>query len=693
MLDYGSGNLRSAERALRRVGADVTVTADRQPRWTPTGWSCPASARSRRAWPGLRGGRRRRGSSTGGSPAAGRCWASASACRCCSSAASSTASAPRAAASGRAPSSGSRPTCCRTWAGTPSRAPAGSTLFAGLDADTRFYFVHTYARAPVGAGGVRRPARAAGDLGAPRRGLRRRGRERRAVRPPSSTPRSPATPARRCCATGSRRLADARIVSRMPAAFGVRSVARTLARDASRCSPPSTSPTARPSASCRARPARETPTATRCDAALAWQRDGAEWIHLVDLDAAFGRGNNAELLAAVVGELDVKVELSGGIRDDASLDRGAGHRLRAGQPRHRRAGEPASGCATVIAAARRPDRRRAGRRGRHAPLAARGWTARRRRPVGDAGPAGPRRLRPVRRHRRQQGRHAAGPEPGPAARGRRRDRRAGRRLRRDRRAGRPASRWPSAAAAGASRARSSARRCTRAGSRCPRRWPRSRPWPPASRTRAAEMSVAVRVIPCLDVDAGRVVKGVNFQNLRDAGDPVEMAARLRRRGRGRADVPRHHRVVAAAGRRCSTSCAAPPSRCSSRSPSGAASARRTTSTRCCAPGADKVSVNTAAIARPELLREVGAPVRLAVHRAVGRRPHGAGGQPPTPSGLEVTTHGGRRGTGIDAVEWAARGAGARRGGDPAQLDGRRRHPRPASTSDDRAPCAPRSTCR
>jgi phosphoribosylanthranilate isomerase len=57
------------------------------------------------------------------------------------------------------------------------------------------------------------------------------------------------------------------------------------------------------------------------EAALAWQRDGAEWIHLVDLDAAFGRGSNAELLAEVVGKLDVAVELSGGIRDDASLSR------------------------------------------------------------------------------------------------------------------------------------------------------------------------------------------------------------------------------------------------------------------------------------------------------------------------------------------------------------------------------------
>ena len=56
------------------------------------------------------------------------------------------------------------------------------------------------------------------------------------------------------------------------------------------------------------------------DAALQWQTDGAEWVHLVDLDAAFGRGSNHALLAEVVGKLDVKVELSGGIRDDASLE-------------------------------------------------------------------------------------------------------------------------------------------------------------------------------------------------------------------------------------------------------------------------------------------------------------------------------------------------------------------------------------
>ena len=57
------------------------------------------------------------------------------------------------------------------------------------------------------------------------------------------------------------------------------------------------------------------------DAALGWQEQGAEWLHLVDLDAAFGRGSNAELLATIVGTLDIKVEMSGGIRDADSLAR------------------------------------------------------------------------------------------------------------------------------------------------------------------------------------------------------------------------------------------------------------------------------------------------------------------------------------------------------------------------------------
>jgi cyclase len=132
------------------------------------------------------------------------------------------------------------------------------------------------------------------------------------------------------------------------------------------------------------------------------------------------------------------------------------------------------------------------------------------------------------------------------------------------------------------------------------------------------MTVAVRVIPCLDVDAGRVVKGVNFQNLRDAGDPVELARRYDAEG---ADELTFLDITASSGDRLLRA------------------------------GADKVSINTAAIARPEFLRE-------AAHRfgsqcivlsVDARRAAG------TPSGYEVTTHGGRKGTGIDAIEWARRG--------------------------------------
>src|SRR5699024_4805631 len=64
----------------------------------------------------------------------------------------------------------------------------------------------------------------------------------------------------------------------------------------------------------------ETSYGSPLEAAMQWQRDGAEWVHLVDLDAAFGRGSNRDLLAEVVGALDIKVEMSGGIRDDASLE-------------------------------------------------------------------------------------------------------------------------------------------------------------------------------------------------------------------------------------------------------------------------------------------------------------------------------------------------------------------------------------
>jgi len=106
-------------------------------------------------------------------------------------------------------------------------------------------------------------------------------------------------------------------------------------------------------------------------AALAWQSDGAEWVHLVDLDAAFGRGSNAELLAGVVGKLDVAVELSGGIRDDASLDRALATgcaRVNLGTA----ALENPQWCARIIA--KNGDRVAIGLDVRGSTLAARGWT-------------------------------------------------------------------------------------------------------------------------------------------------------------------------------------------------------------------------------------------------------------------------------------------------------------------------------
>ena len=154
------------------------------------------------------------------------------------------------------------------------------------------------------------------------------------------------------------------------------------------------------------------------DAALAWQAGGAEWIHLVDLDAAFGRGSNADAARS----RDRGAGRQGGAvgRHPRRRLAGAGafHRLRAGQPRHGGAGGPGM-VRTGDRRARRARRgqpRRARRRGSGrlgAAPARRPWRdRRRRRPVGDPRAAGQGRLRPLRRHRREQGRHAARPQRG-----------------------------------------------------------------------------------------------------------------------------------------------------------------------------------------------------------------------------------------------------------------------------------------
>jgi imidazole glycerol-phosphate synthase subunit HisF len=166
--------------------------------------------------------------------------------------------------------------------------------------------------------------------------------------------------------------------------------------------------------------------------------------------------------------------------------------------------------------------------------------------------------------------------------------------------------------------------------------------------------LAVRVIPCLDVDAGRVVKGVNFTGLRDAGDPVELARRYDAEG---ADELTFLDVTASADSRATTYDVVSRTAEQVFIPLTVGGGVRTVADvdRLLRAGADKVGVNTAAIARPELIREVaerfGAQV-LVVSVDARRCPPGT----TTPSGYEVTTHGGRRGTGIDAVDWAARAA-------------------------------------
>jgi cyclase len=173
------------------------------------------------------------------------------------------------------------------------------------------------------------------------------------------------------------------------------------------------------------------------------------------------------------------------------------------------------------------------------------------------------------------------------------------------------------------------------------------------------MTLAVRVIPCLDVDAGRVVKGVNFQNLRDAGDPVELAKLYDAQG---ADELTFLDITASSGDRETTYDIVRRTAEQVFIPLTVGGGVRSVDDvdKLLRAGADKVGVNTAAIARPELIREIaqrfGRQVLvLSVDARRAVNVHSQEGTE-TASGFEVTTHGGRTGTGIDAVEWATRAA-------------------------------------
>jgi cyclase len=168
------------------------------------------------------------------------------------------------------------------------------------------------------------------------------------------------------------------------------------------------------------------------------------------------------------------------------------------------------------------------------------------------------------------------------------------------------------------------------------------------------MSLAVRVIACLDVDAGRVVKGVNFTGLRDAGDPVELARRYDQEG---VDELTFLDITASSAGRQTTYDLVRRTAEQVFIPLTVGGGVRSAADvdALLRAGADKVSVNTAAVGRPELIREIvdrfGS--QVLVLSVDARRLLDAG--PGVPS-FEVTTHGGRQGTGIDAVRWAAEAA-------------------------------------
>ncbi|MCL2781593.1 MAG: imidazole glycerol phosphate synthase subunit HisF [Actinomycetia bacterium] len=165
------------------------------------------------------------------------------------------------------------------------------------------------------------------------------------------------------------------------------------------------------------------------------------------------------------------------------------------------------------------------------------------------------------------------------------------------------------------------------------------------------MTLAARVIPCLDVDAGRVVKGVNFTGLRDAGDPVELARRYDAEG---ADELTFLDITASSAGRETTYDVVRRTAEAVFIPLTVGGGVRAVADvdALLRAGADKVGVNTAAIARPALLAEIARRFgrQVLVLSVDARRANGPR------SGFEVTTHGGRTGTGIDAVEWASRAA-------------------------------------
>ena len=617
VLDYGSGNLRSAVRALERAGAEVALTADHAAAEAADGLVVPGVGAFAACMTGLRAVRGHRDRSTAGWPAAVRCWASASACRCSSNAASSTASRPRAATSGPGWWSGCRRPSCPTWAGTPSPRREDTTLFDGI-AGERFYFVHSY--------GVRDWTLQTNDrTRAPLVTWTEHGSDRfvAAVEngPLSATQFHPEKSGDAGAAAAPQLGRDAVTgghdrLELLPAVDIADGQAVQLVQGVA---------------------GSEKRFGDPVEAALRWQEAGAEWIHLVDLDAAFGRGHNRELQAKIVGTLDIAVEMSGGIRDDESLAAAMAsgcRRVNIGTA----ALEQPEWCAAAIA--EYGDRVAVGLDVRGRTLAARGWT----REGGD--------LYEVLARLDSEGcaRYVVtdvnkdGMLQGPNVD-----------LLRDVCA---ATDRPVVASGGITELADlevlqglvpdGVEGAIIGTALYEGRFTLE---DALALTRGAAMSLAVRVIPCLDVDAGRVVKGINFADLRDAGDPVELARTYDAEG---ADELTFLDISASHEGRATTleivSRTAEEVFIPLTVGGGVSSVEDVD--RLLRAGADKVAVNTAAIARPDLVAEIADRFgsQVLVLSVDARRADG------TDSGFEVTTHGGRRAAGLDAVEWAARGA-------------------------------------
>jgi len=174
---------------------------------------------------------------------------------------------------------------------------------------------------------------------------------------------------------------------------------------------------------------------------------------------------------------------------------------------------------------------------------------------------------------------------------------------------------------------------------------------PLTSDKVSAMSVAIRVIPCLDVDAGRVVKGVNFENLRDAGDPVELARSYYEQG---ADELTFLDISASVEDRSTTLQVVTATAETVFVPLTVGGGIRCVEDvdALLRAGADKVSINTAAIAHPELIDQTVARFgnQVLVLSVDARREEGR------ESGFGVTTHGGRRSAGLDALAWVRQAA-------------------------------------